>query len=59
MNVNPINLNCIIGADSLGLEIQNTVDITDTSNFELVMRLSTNINSTSEFFTDLNGLQVT
>ncbi|GLV40323.1 alpha-Mannosidase class II a [Carabus blaptoides fortunei] len=46
------------GADSLGLEIQNTVDISEMSNFELVMRLSTNINSTSEFFTDLNGFQV-
>lgn len=48
----------ILGADSLGLEIQNTVDISDTSNFELVMRLSTNINSSSEFYTDLNGFQV-
>lgn len=42
----------------MGLEIQNTVDISETSNFELIMRLSTNINSTSEFFTDLNGFQV-
>lgn len=47
-----------LGADSLGIEIVNTVDITQTSNFELVMRLSTNINSSDEFFTDLNGYQV-
>ncbi|KAJ8977950.1 hypothetical protein NQ317_008141 [Molorchus minor] len=46
------------GADSLGLEIQNVVDITKTNNFELVMRLSTNINSSDEFFTDLNGFQI-
>lgn len=46
------------GADGLGLEIENLVDISSTHNFELVMRLSTNINSTNEFFTDLNGFQV-
>lgn len=46
------------GADGLGIEIENTVDIAKTSNFELVMRLSTNINSSSEFFTDLNGYQM-
>lgn len=48
----------ILGADSLGLEIQNVIDISKTLNFELVMRLSTNINSKDEFFTDLNGYQV-
>lgn len=46
------------GADGLGLEITNIVDIAETSNYELVMRLSTNIKSGSEFFTDLNGYQV-
>lgn len=46
------------GTDALGLEIQNEVDITETVNFELVMRLSTNINSGSEFFTDMNGYQI-
>lgn len=50
--------NCFLGADGLGLEIENLVDISTTHNFELVMRLSTNINSTDEFFTDLNGFQV-
>lgn len=48
----------LTGADGLGLEIENLVDISTTHNFELVMRLSTNINSTDEFFTDLNGFQV-
>ncbi|XP_050305536.1 alpha-mannosidase 2 [Anthonomus grandis grandis] len=46
------------GADSLGLEIQNTVDIQHTHNSELVMRLATNIDSKEEFFTDDNGYQV-
>nr|AIA95830.1 CAZy families GH38 protein [uncultured bacterium] len=42
----------------MGVEIQNTVDIQKTNNFEIVMRLSTNINNTDEFFTDSNGYQV-
>ncbi|KAL3288965.1 hypothetical protein HHI36_003408 [Cryptolaemus montrouzieri] len=46
------------GADGLGLEIENIVDITKVMNFELAMRLSTNINSTNDFFTDLNGYQI-
>uniref|UniRef100_A0A6P7GJW8 Alpha-mannosidase n=1 Tax=Diabrotica virgifera virgifera TaxID=50390 RepID=A0A6P7GJW8_DIAVI len=46
------------GADGLGIELHNLVDITKTNNFELVMRLSTNINNTDEFFTDNNGFQL-
>jgi alpha-mannosidase II len=46
------------GADSLGIEIENIVDIAKTSNFELAMRLSTNIKNSDEFFTDLNGFQI-
>ncbi|EFA06316.1 alpha-mannosidase 2 [Tribolium castaneum] len=46
------------GADSLGIEIENIVDISKTSNFELVMRLSTNIQSSDQFYTDLNGFEV-
>lgn len=46
------------GADSLGLEIHNVVDIANTNNFELAMRFSTNINNSDEFFTDINGHQV-
>lgn len=40
------------------MEIQNVVSIDKTNNFELVMRLSTNIDNDDEFFTDLNGYQV-
>ncbi|XP_063231157.1 alpha-mannosidase 2 [Bacillus rossius redtenbacheri] len=46
------------GVDSLGLEIQNIVDISDFNNYELVMRLSSNIKNGEEFFTDLNGMQM-
>lgn len=46
------------GADGLGIELHNLVDITKTQNFELVMRLSTNINSTDTFYTDDNGYQI-
>lgn len=46
------------GADSLGLDIQNTVDISKTSNFEVAMRFETNIKSGDNFFTDINGHQI-
>ncbi|XP_066143085.1 alpha-mannosidase 2 [Euwallacea fornicatus] len=46
------------GADGLGLEVQNVVDIQKTHNFELVMRLATNIDNKDVFFTDANGFQV-
>lgn len=40
------------------LEIRNYVDIGDSSNTEIVMRLSTNLKSNKTFFTDLNGMQM-
>lgn len=40
------------------LEIRNLVDIAGLDNTEIVMRLSTNIQSESTFYTDLNGLQI-
>lgn len=46
------------GNDGLGLHIVNEVDISETENFELAMRLDTDIESKNEFFTDLNGLNV-
>ncbi|CAG9763918.1 unnamed protein product [Ceutorhynchus assimilis] len=46
------------GADGLGIEIQNEVDIEKTHNFELVMRLATNIENKDEFYTDVNGYQM-
>ncbi|XP_023714691.1 alpha-mannosidase 2 [Cryptotermes secundus] len=46
------------GTDSLGLEVQNVVDISDQVNCELVMRISSNIKNGDDFYTDLNGLQI-
>lgn len=43
------------GGDSL--EIRNSVDIRETSNTEVIMRLSTNIKNDNVFYTDLNGMQ--
>jgi alpha-mannosidase II len=40
------------------LEIRNLVDISGLDNTEIVMRLSTNIQSDATFYTDLNGLQI-
>uniref|UniRef100_A0A182IRW0 Alpha-mannosidase n=1 Tax=Anopheles atroparvus TaxID=41427 RepID=A0A182IRW0_ANOAO len=40
------------------LEIRNLVDIGQRDNTEIVMRLQTNINSGSTFYTDLNGMQI-
>lgn len=50
--------NCA-GADGIGLEIHNLVNITAiNSNYELAMRLSSSINNGDIFYTDLSGLQV-
>ncbi|XP_076638060.1 alpha-mannosidase 2 [Colletes latitarsis] len=46
------------GGDGLGLHILNEVDISETQNYELAMRLSTDIASGDQFFTDLNGLNM-
>lgn len=46
------------GADSLGLEIGNLVDLTKENNYELAMRLTTHIRNMDLFYTDLNGFQV-
>lgn len=46
------------GSDGLGLQILNQVDISEAQNFELAMRLDTDIVSGDEFFMDLNGLNV-
>ncbi|XP_031825591.1 alpha-mannosidase 2 [Nomia melanderi] len=46
------------GSDGLGLHILNEVDISETQNYELAMRLSTDIASGDQFFTDLNGLNM-
>ncbi|XP_058802028.1 alpha-mannosidase 2 [Phymastichus coffea] len=46
------------GSDGLGLHIMNEVDITETQNFELAMRIGTDIASGEVFYTDLNGLNM-
>ncbi|KAJ9599827.1 hypothetical protein L9F63_009867, partial [Diploptera punctata] len=46
------------GADSLGLEVQNVVNIGDQVNCELAMRISSSIKNGDEFFSDLNGWQL-
>lgn len=46
------------GSDGDGLHILNEVDIIETQNYELAMRLNTDIMSGDQFFTDLNGLGV-
>lgn len=44
--------------ESTILEIRNLVDVANTHNAELAMRIATDISNKDEFFTDLNGLQV-
>jgi alpha-mannosidase II len=47
------------GLDGLAVDIQNLVDIRRESNYELAMRLQTNINNADgELYTDLNGFQM-
>ncbi|KAL7296620.1 hypothetical protein TKK_0010040 [Trichogramma kaykai] len=46
------------GSDGLGLHINNQVDITETQNFELAMRINTDIKSDDIFYTDINGLNM-
>jgi len=46
-------------AEAASLDIKNVLDIRDTSNFELVMRVETGVkNIDKEFFTDLNAFQM-
>ena len=47
------------GVDGTSVDIANVVDIRGESNYELTMRLVTDVeNENHEFFTDLNGFQV-
>ena len=48
----------LLGSDASNIEVQNLVDIKMEPNFELAMRLSTDIKNEGIFYTDLNGLQV-
>lgn len=49
-----------LDTNALALDIVNTVDVRETANFELVMRIKSNALDTQErqFYTDLNGLEV-
>lgn len=50
---------CFPGVDGQSLEILNLVDVRHENNYELVMRVNTDIqNSDGTFYTDLNGFQV-
>lgn len=48
------------GADleSKSLEIVNFVDILNESNYELAMKVTSDVKSGDEFYSDLNGFQV-
>ncbi|XP_041106514.1 alpha-mannosidase 2-like [Polyodon spathula] len=46
------------GVDGQSVEISNTVDIRGELNCEIVMRITSDINSKDRFYTDLNGFQI-
>lgn len=48
----------VVRVGEKALEIRNHVDIGDLSNTEIIMRMSTSIDSKETFYTDLNGLQI-
>lgn len=48
----------LIGVEGQSVEIGNTVDIRGEINREIVMRITSDLNSKDRFFTDLNGYQV-
>ena len=51
-----IELNSLFtGVDGTGVQIDNLVDVSQMNNQEVAMRISTDVNSGEEFFTDLNG----
>ena len=48
-----------IGVDGISLDMTNIVDIRTQNNYEIAVRISTEVdNKEREFFTDLNGFQV-
>ncbi|VDO27798.1 unnamed protein product [Haemonchus placei] len=47
-----------LAQNSPSIEIANEVDLRSKSNFELAMRMDTNVQSGDDLFTDLNGLQI-
>ncbi len=53
-----ISLLEVPGEEGESVDVRNWVDIRQENNFELVMRLESEIESGQDFFTDLNGFQV-
>ena len=48
-----------IGVDGISLDMVNIVDIRSQNNYEIAVRISTDVeNHGREFYTDLNGFQV-
>ncbi|XP_021499305.1 alpha-mannosidase 2 isoform X1 [Meriones unguiculatus] len=46
------------GIEGQSMEVSNIVDIRSVHNYEIVMRISSKINSQNRFYTDLNGYQI-
>lgn len=56
--VHQVTLHRSPGIDGVNLDIDNLVNLSGQSNLEVAMRLVTNIDSGTVFYSDLNGLQV-
>ncbi|CAO2625621.1 Alpha-mannosidase 2 [Lemmus lemmus] len=53
-----VRLYNVQGIERQSVEVSNIVDIRSVHNREIVMRISSKINSQNRFFTDLNGYQI-
>ncbi|XP_067885903.1 alpha-mannosidase 2 isoform X2 [Heterodontus francisci] len=53
-----VRLSNVYGIDGLSLEISNIVDIRSEINQEIAMRLTTDVKSNNQFYTDLNDFQM-
>ncbi|XP_072137479.1 alpha-mannosidase 2 isoform X2 [Mobula birostris] len=53
-----VRLSNVYGVEGLSLEISNIVDIRHEMNQEIAMRLTTDVKSNNQFYTDLNDFQM-
>uniref|UniRef100_UPI00398F1BDD alpha-mannosidase 2 isoform X2 n=1 Tax=Pristiophorus japonicus TaxID=55135 RepID=UPI00398F1BDD len=53
-----VRLSNVYGIDGLSLEISNIVDIRGEINQEIAMRMTTDVKSNNQFYTDLNDFQM-
>ncbi|KAJ8385504.1 hypothetical protein AAFF_G00185400 [Aldrovandia affinis] len=53
-----VRLHNVQGVEGQSVEISNTVDIRGEFNREIAMRITSDLNSSDRFFTDLNGFQI-